>query len=176
MTTLNAKDLGWGSVESQVKRFKILSEIGDLTGKSVLDVGCGFGDLYDYLKYKISYYVGIDINPKQIEEAKKRYPVEFHIGKIDKVMGHFDYVFASGIFNLEKWKGTNETIQRMFELSDIGIGFNMLSDKADFFNKGETYTNPGEMLEFCLKLSRKVVLRHDYMTHDFTVYIYKEKT
>ena len=46
----SVKSLGWGSTESQEKRFKALSEVGIDNGDRVLDVGCGFGDLYFYLK------------------------------------------------------------------------------------------------------------------------------
>jgi len=42
----------WGGEESQKQRFDVLLSIGDLNGKSVLDVGCGFGDLYGYLRQR----------------------------------------------------------------------------------------------------------------------------
>lgn len=37
--------LGIGSRASQEAQFRILAEVGDLRGGSVLDVGCGFGKL-----------------------------------------------------------------------------------------------------------------------------------
>ena len=40
--------------------------------KSVLDIGCGTGELFKYLNPNISY-VGIDLSPTAIEIAKKRY-------------------------------------------------------------------------------------------------------
>ncbi|NVL90353.1 MAG: hypothetical protein HWN69_05065, partial [Desulfobacterales bacterium] len=50
---IRAKDhemVGWGSEESQKCRFGVLCQLDDLSGKSVLDVGCGLGDLYGYLR------------------------------------------------------------------------------------------------------------------------------
>lgn len=176
MNTLDAKALGWGSEESQQKRFQVLSEIGDLKGKIVLDVGCGFGDFYNCPGLgEVLHFTGIDKNPKHIEVAKRRYPAEFYVGTIEGVNGRFDYIFASGIFNLQIWAGREETIKRMFMLCGYGVAFNIHSTKADFTSDSVYYSNPGEMLEFCLALTRKVVLRHDYMTHDFTVYLYKER-
>lgn len=36
---------GWGSAESQARRFEVFLDIGDLSGSRVLDVGCGRGAL-----------------------------------------------------------------------------------------------------------------------------------
>ena len=43
------KALGWRGEESQVKRFEVLSTVGDLNGCSLLDLGCGYGDLKGYM-------------------------------------------------------------------------------------------------------------------------------
>ena len=70
----NFKKVGWGSLESQTLRFKILTEIGLINKKSILDVGCGVGDLYGWLlknNYTLAYE-GLDINPNLIESAKKK--------------------------------------------------------------------------------------------------------
>jgi hypothetical protein len=61
----------------------------------------------------------------------------------------------------------------MFELCRKGIAFNIMSTRADFMEEGEYYADPAKMLDFCLGISRKAALRHDYMPHDFTVYLYK---
>src|SRR4030042_2838585 len=70
------KSVAWGSRESQEKRFEVLSQIALLNGKTVLDVGCGLGDFYIWLKRKYSdiRYTGIDIIPSMIEIALKNYP------------------------------------------------------------------------------------------------------
>ena len=54
--------LGWKNRDSQQHRFEELAQIGDLRGCSVLDVGCGHGDLYPYLQERHGefHYTGID--------------------------------------------------------------------------------------------------------------------
>ena len=179
----NIKSVGWGSKASQEKRFLVFSCIDKLEKKSILDVGCGIGDFYGWLKerYKKREYTGIDITPSMVEFASKKYPeIEFKVMNIldmTETTPVCDYAFASGIFNLripQHELFLKSTIQKMFLLSREGIAFNIMSTKADFFEKKEYYADPGKMLNFCLDLSRRVVLRHDYMPHDFTVYVYKK--
>ena len=71
----DVKTLGWGSVEQQEYRFSqtVSSEI-NFHDKSVLDIGCGFGDFYKFLiktKTPIRNYIGYDINPGLISESQK---------------------------------------------------------------------------------------------------------
>ena len=43
-----AQALGWRDSSQQHLRFRMLAEISDLTGCSIMDIGCGFGDLLEY--------------------------------------------------------------------------------------------------------------------------------
>jgi 2-polyprenyl-3-methyl-5-hydroxy-6-metoxy-1,4-benzoquinol methylase len=57
-----------GSEEGMIGRYEQLRKVADLSGQSVLDLGCGFGGLYSYLcqfntKMK---YKGIDLVPESI--------------------------------------------------------------------------------------------------------------
>lgn len=40
----DVKTLGWGNEEQQFFRFKQVMRIMQCSGKSLLDIGCGFGD------------------------------------------------------------------------------------------------------------------------------------
>lgn len=171
----------WGSKKSQEKRFDILTQIGDIKGKSILDVGCGLGDMYGWLKTKHAgfKYEGMDITPSMIKMAKSNYPgVKFRVADILKIdKPKYDYILASGIFNRKvknHEKFLKSSVLNMFKLCKIGIAFNIMSVKADFKEKNEYYAEPDVIFRFCLNISRKVVLRHDYMPHDFTIYIYRE--
>lgn len=69
--------------------------------KRVLEIGCGTGDLLAGLKTKES--VGIDISPKMVEIASKKYPaIKFYEmdAEILNLPQKFDYIIASDLINL----------------------------------------------------------------------------
>ena len=152
--------VGWSDERSQTLRFASLCRIGDLTGSSILDVGCGWGDLYDYLNghYEGVRYMGIDINPRYIERAKELHPeARFEVADFGEYEGGpFDYVFASGVFSVkipdykEIYFGQ---IKTMFAMARKGVAFTML-DEAYHAND-ETYAaySPEEVRGVCLSLT-----------------------
>lgn len=177
----SVKTMGWRDREQQYLRFKILSEIGDLNDAKILDVGCGFGDFYEYLINKSIEvdYTGYDISPKIIDVAKSKHPqIKFEVKDIlkERINEKFDYVLESGILNKRisnNIEYAEEMIARMFELCEIGIAVNMMTDYVDYKEDYLYYYSPEEMFEFCKSLGKFVTLRHDYPLHEFTLYIYK---
>ena len=171
----------WDNVESQRLRFKILTEIGDLNGKSVLDVGCGFGDFYEFLAeshINVLKYSGIDLVEDMIKEARKRHFLpDFEVFDILKHnVKKFDYVFGSGIFNVsfDGWiDHTYIMLKKMFYACNIGIAVNFLSWYAENLSPKCHYVHPSLILGVAFDLSSKVVFRHDYKINDFTLYIYR---
>ena len=179
------KGFDWGSKISQRKRFEVFLHIGDLNGKKVLDLGCGAGDFYKFLKEKKidAHYVGCDIVRESIRYAKEKCPeADFRVGDIDQFRdSEFDYIFESGIFNVliqDNEGHAKETIVKMFKSCRLGIGINMLSkyrfDKIIKSSQTGYRFDPGEMFNFCRNISQKVVLKHDYMPNDFTIFMYKD--
>lgn len=68
--------LGWDSLESQRIRFEKVIDSVNLVGKSILDIGCGFGDICYFLNsHAVNYlsYLGWDIVDSFINEAINRY-------------------------------------------------------------------------------------------------------
>jgi len=171
-------------VDSQQQRFEVLCQIGDLARKNILDVGCGFGDLYKFLCEKnisISKYLGVDISERFTRIARKRYPlIPFYCSDIldfQPPIG-IDYSLASGIFQLEdsQWeKYFLVACRKLLNISRLGIGFNLLSvNEASRGNPDDRFSSPWEILKLVMaELSGRVVLRHDYRDNDFTIYIYK---
>jgi SAM-dependent methyltransferase len=178
----DVRTLGWGSRESQAKRFGVLSEIGGIKGASVLDVGCGLGDLYGWLrgnKLRVRY-TGVDITPRMVERGRKRFPrVRFDIcDLLDPTcrLAPHDYVLSSGIFThsgASAFEFLRAMVHRMFDLSKQAVAFNCLSGWAKEREPGEFHADPLEVVSFCRTLTPWVVLRHDYHPRDFTVYLYK---
>jgi len=176
--------LDWGSLAAQEKRFAALAQIGSLEGRSVLDVGCGLADLWGYLQRQGLNvdYTGYDLTPAMIERAKQRYPsVRLEVRNLldePEPPSRFDYVLASGIFYLRRVNPMAylETMaRRMFALSRLGVAFNTLSVKALQQTPGEFYADPEAVRSLCLKIAPRVVIREDYLPHDFTVYLYKDE-
>ncbi len=173
----------YGFAESQKIKFEILSQATSYNGKSILDIGCGFADYYDFLKLKfenIRYY-GVDISERMITEAKKLHPdLKLEQTNVfdNTPLNKYDVVTSNGIFYL---MGKNskllmfDFIKKMYEISNQIIVFNSLSTWANDQEISEFYADPLETLTYCKTLSPWVTLRHDYHPRDFTIYIYKNR-
>ncbi len=191
--------LDWNSPDNQKLRFQILKEIfvygKKASNLSVLDVGCGFGDLYGFFKaenliirHKIRY-TGYDISSKLLEVARKKYPdAGFESKDIleNRDLPKFDYIFCSGVFNIRTadygshLEFVKSMLQRMYDLVNYGVGVNFLSEGAlpisdpEDLNSGRYYYfKPDEILNFCRSICGRYILRHDYHPGDFTVYLIK---
>jgi SAM-dependent methyltransferase len=175
---------GWYNIKTQEIRFKILSSIGELPQKAVLDLGCGLGDLFGYLqKKKIELsYEGIDLSPNIIKLAKKKYPQaqffceDFLNPKFNK---KYDYILCSGALNYgikEKEAYLATIIGKMFHQAGIGVGFNLLfaGTSVEYSYKSSfNYYYPEEIHKICKKISENIVIKQFYLPNDFTVFLYK---
>jgi len=177
------ESLSWASRGVQKVRFKVLSEIGIAAHDSLLDVGCGFADLYSWLSgHELPVaYTGIDLSPEILATAKQINPelalLHGELFDFDWPPGSFDWVVLSGTLNWElKDEGAyaRRVIRRMFGLCRKGVAFNLL-DRNDFdaaMLNEMTAFEPQEVLAFCRQLSADCRLRNDYLAGDFTIYIY----
>jgi len=178
----NIKTVGWGTVQSQHLRFKILAGIADLSDSSICDIGCGFGDLYPYLIQRFSNieYTGFDLCCKLINEAKKRYPdarfEQFDI--LEKNLNEkFDYIFCSGALNCKidnHEKYIWEMLKSMHNLCKHGLAVNFLSTYVDYQIEKDFHFEPEKAISMARQFSNWVTLRHDYPLYEFTVYIYRK--
>lgn len=172
----------WGTSGTQATRFEVLARVMPLRGKRVLDVGCGLADFADYLSARHGpvAYDGVDIAPRMIEEARRRHPA-LSLRVLDILQedpgGPYDLVTANGIFYLlgdDPEPYMRRLIARMWELASGAIAFTSLSAWAGRRDPGEFYADPLATVAFCRTLTPRVVLRHDYLPHDFAVYVYRE--
>lgn len=181
--------LDYGSPESQLRKFEVLYEglRRDSRPIALLDLGCGFGDLLTFLRrhhVRLSSYTGIDLVPGIVEIAAKKHPQgRFRVRDIltQGLDDTCDYAIANGIFYLKTRDNEgylHRTIQLLWNSCRRGVLFSARSRLADrTFIKRERHLyqyDPSEVLDFCLQLSRATVLRHDYLPHEFTIYMYRE--
>ena len=184
MAALHGSDsslaLGWLTHNDQQIRFKALTGIANLKGKTVLDAGCGYADLLAFLSphNQPAHYYGVEQIPELIDEAKTRYG---HLNNVTFMARNFltadlptvDYVFASGSLNY----GSSDAgyifkaISKLFECCKSGLAFNLLKHVS---NTGLIVAyNPDMILAHCHTLSNAVILKDDYDEQDFTVWMYR---
>src|SRR6202789_2181925 len=174
--------VGWKSQKTQEARFNALLAVGNLKGKSILDLGCGLGCLYGYLK-KLGWkgeYTGIDVLDMMVKGASDRFPgVVFEKRNIllDPPRRQWDYVFISGIFNhrvKDNWAWIGETVQSCFKLSRLGMAFNLLESQSqeDDSDTGFFYAKRADLEQKASRWSAgnyKIV--SGYLPDDMTVYL-----
>jgi SAM-dependent methyltransferase len=177
----HSKALGWLDNDSQLTRFKVLAQIADLNNCSVLDAGCGYGDLSAYLYsiYPNMNYCGIEQIPELLEEAERRYGGKpetrflcgnFLTGKLPVV----DYVLACGSLNYcsDDPDFIFNAINKLYQSCKLALGFNLLSHIAK--NGFITAYNPQSILTYCRTLSSNVQFLDDYDTNDYTILVYHD--
>lgn len=182
-----SKGVDWGRDEDLILRYDKILEVIKNKNKEVtiLDVGCGYGGLYERIKEKnINVkYSGVDLCENMIEYAKKTYSDSiFYCEDIMKInLAEYDYVVCNGILtqkleisilNMDEY--AKKLIKKMFAISREGIAFNIMTNKVNFTVPNLYYKSPVELLNFCLEeVSLKVKIDHSYPLYEYMVYIYK---
>lgn len=178
--------LGWDKGK-QFLRFHQLTSNWNLAGASILDVGCGFGDFVGYLRsmgIEARAYTGIDLVGEFVAEGRRRFAspgVTFLQTALEDYAPPFafDYVIASGTFNL-KLEGVDgyelirQSLARMFSLSRVAVSADFISNRVDHAHEHNFNSAPETILSMAYGLSRNVILRNDYFPFEFCVTICKD--
>lgn len=187
---VSPKALRWRDQTSVSKRFAAIVKELNFEWKTILDVGCGFGELYTYLAERFDKfeYTGIDMVKEFIVSAsavKQKTPGEtkatFECRNFfeEPVSGKYEVVVCSGVLN-SSFKKPDEfrrkAILRLFETAQKAVVFNMAGGYPQPENKEGSsiyYSDSMEILKYCHRLSTKVTYNHSYLPKDFTVAIYR---
>jgi len=184
----NDRILDWENRECQEIRFSILKnfiEDNHLRDFTLLDVGCGLADLYDYLnRFDIhANYTGIDILPQMIDLAQQQHPDLcliagdiFNNDISDNVFPErFDIVYSSGIFNIDlgnNYDFLRNAVKRFISLSKRYVVFNLLADTSLDKEAGYFYFNKQcveTLLSECRITDYKIIT--GYLHNDMSVVI-----
>lgn len=185
------KGVDWLGPEAQEIRFAQLVKVIDPSQKfTLIDYGCGYGALFDFLQRKgwdFEYY-GIDLIEKMVlagRETHQEFPnAHFMIDEKDAPL--VDYLLASGIFNIkmdapyEDWQEfVLRTLKKMDALCSKGFSFNLLTKYSDADRMAERpdlfFADPLLFFDFCKRtFSRNVALLHDYGIYDFAILVRKD--
>mgnify|MGYP003134910398 CR=1 FL=1 len=193
----DVKTLGWGSKAQQYHRFENVLNSGlDLENKSILDIGCGFGDFFTFLKNKninFSHYNGADINSDLINEAKNvhKHNKDCHFSVYDIVNDSgiisncVDIAYLIGVLNLNLKNEVNnydysfKVIKNAFNLVNESLVVNLLDDnltpgypKEDFV----FYHNDIKMVDFAMTIAKRVDITYSQIPipqKEFNLILYK---
>lgn len=183
------RGVDWNGEESQILRFVQIAKILPETRFSLLDYGCGYGAFLDYLKasdYNDFHYYGFDISDEMITQARhlQKPSGDFSFGTELQNKIRYDFVVASGLFNVRLDKSDDEwlqyileTLERFDELATKGFSFNILTSYSDKDKqRGHLYyADPLFFFDHCKRrFSRNVALLHDYELYEFTIIVRKQ--
>ena len=179
----------WNSPKTQRARFEVIAQLCPMSGNTIIDAGCGRGDLLDYLieiDRRPKQYIGVDALEEMIAAAvEKQLP--------DAEFIHEDFfadpsvlrryqpavIVYSGSLNTMTDNEFLLALNTAVGITEIGIVFNFLSAR---FNRkwvqdtGVARRHPpdlvvSKMLEWNIN---RIELRHDYLDdHDCTIAAWK---
>jgi len=133
---------GWGESKSRDTSLQDLLFVGNMSGASILDLGCGPGSVLSYLKergVKVESYTGVDVNETMLKKGKEFHPeADFLFGDCFdpeapwlKILEgkDFDYVLLSSVFSCRPrdWSQEEfnmlvvETIGRYLQYTNKGL-------------------------------------------------------
>mgnify|MGYP001571589366 CR=1 FL=1 len=162
----------WKDDAAQIDRLNALRLLmGNDTGYTLNDWGCGYGMLARLIYKECARYHGYDILPQKLNIG------DFHLSDTPTVIA--DYTVASGLFNV--MTGGNEEwayyvlacLKTMNAMSRKGFAFNCLSDRANRRDEGLYYANAYGMTRICMEYGRVSLLQY-YSPWDFTIICQKE--
>jgi SAM-dependent methyltransferase len=185
-----AMQVGWRDPVAQRRRFAALTTLlPEPEPFTINDLGCGQGDLLDFLTehgYSAVDYTGYDVIEEMVDAARRKHQGQgrnFTLLCAAPEMNVADFTVASGIFNLrsnlrdDAWfEYIIETIHHMNTKSRLGFAFNCLTKYSDppHMKPDLYYADPLTLFDYCKKhFSRNVALLHDYEEFDFTIIVRK---
>ncbi|MEM1167346.1 MAG: class I SAM-dependent methyltransferase [Planctomycetota bacterium] len=181
----------WASEEKQQTRFRVLSEVMPLGGRTVLDVGAGLSDLSAYLaaaRIEPERIIALEGVPELAAEAERRHlPRTEHVvadfsadpGVFERVAGTrpIDIALFSGSLNAMEMADALRCVEAAWAVARHGVAFNFLSargGRTSAQTKPAVPYDPAAVLTWALGRTPTVLIRHDYMgAHDATVAMYR---
>jgi SAM-dependent methyltransferase len=187
-----AKGVDYNGEQAQQVRFNELARVIDPgRGFSVIDYGCGYGALAEFLTsrgWEFEYF-GVDLIEKMVLAGREKFAgrLNVHFTTREQDLPPAEYLLAAGIFNIKmdmpygEWQGfVCDTLMRMNRLCTRGMAFNMLTKYSDADRMAQRpdlfYGDPLFFFDFCKRnFSREVALLHDYGLFDFTILVRKDR-
>lgn len=177
------RTLGWSKGTQQVRFAAAEEQLR--SSESVLDVGCGFGDLFGFLVDRGWHgrYVGVDLVPELVEEGQKRFGprgAEFVVGDVTSLT--LDWAphtaIGLGLFNHRLREGhlafVEETVRAMWRLSAEVVIVDFLCASADRPRGDLFYATIDEVSTLAARLTRRFLIDHSYMPFEFQLRLWHD--
>ncbi len=177
----------WATEEAQKLRFDVMHDMADFEGCSILDAGCGHGELAAHLLERgvqFTRYHGIDALEELIEAASARslprstFAVADMISHPQVLAEHAaDYVCLSGSLNTIEEPAARRIVRSAFDAASQGVVFNFLSDRPHprWANRDVSPARRFDTLawlDWSMQLSSRVSFTQEYLDgHDATILI-----
>ena len=173
----------WTAVGQQRRYLAILKAAGDLTGKDILDFGCGKGDLYPFLREsgRPVGYCGIDVNANLVDLARRKHPeAEFLVHDIEEepLDRRFDVILICGVFNLRIAGiagSLRSSLARLMPLCRESLHLNIPSARTAHKDVELHYEEPEKLLAFARReLSPSATLHDDLVEDDLFLSVFRK--
>ena len=184
-----AQRVGWPDAWSQSLRFEALLDLAGVLaeGSSLLDVGCGLGDLVTHLERRgppTFAYTGIDLLPEMVEAACAGHATSRFLVSdlLDGALpdGEFDVVICSGALNVaiagDHAAWARKMLRAMWRRTRRALVFNAL-DSADEDRLARCSTGSAGLARLdrrwlrgeCRALTPRLVVREDVLRGELFV-------
>lgn len=172
----------WASPDTQRMRFEALTRAVDFTGRTLLDVGCGRGDLLDYLRREgcaPAHYIGIEAVPALAAAARRACRADDQIIEGDfvreplRMFTGAEIVVFCGSLNTLTDGEVRETLRRAWDAAVTAVAFNFLSSPR---LAGENYLHwrtRDTVTAWCRAWGASFCVIDDYLQGDCTFALLK---
>ena len=175
----------WGSEEDQYGRFAVAASYLS-NNSSVLDVGCGQGDLYRFGKNRgLGWdYTGIDISPLMAEASKCKFGMakflcgDFLTSKVDQ----HDHVVALGTFSLKQEKPyeyLTRNLKGCYDMCRRSAFATILIKGAKFVDEGPKstlfYYEPQKVFEIAMSITPHIVMDTESLGCEVALCMYQKQ-
>ena len=185
------KGVDYNGPDAQERRFEqLVKVIQPARTFTVIDYGCGYGALFDFLsgkEWQFEYF-GVDLIEKMVMAGRASHQdfPNAHFTTDEGELPVADYLLAGSIFNIkleaayEDWQDfVVKTLYQMNGLCAKGFAFNMLTKYSDADRMAQRpdlfYGDPLFFFDICKRdFCRNVALLHDYGLYDFTILVRKD--
>lgn len=157
----------WGEDEpsKSLERFSIFDQVGLKGHDKILDLGCGFCDLYEFLSsnFDTGYYEGVDVVEHFLDTAKARFPkisttiADFTV--IDNIKQDTDYICIFGSLN-KWWTLKGARFSDIDDVENLLVDYFLKANKGLVFNgfsQFSDYQKPANIYVDVFKLSQKML-------------------